>query len=467
MVRRKQFATYRGIAVTVCAVLTGCASVPTVSPAIGHAAVARAPRIVARTGPLSQAEIRAMVDKLTISPGADRLLSRHLAIEQAVAGEPLVEGENTRLLKDGPSTFRAIFAAISGARERIDLEYYIFQNVESDGVTIGDLLLAKRRQGVSINIIYDDFGSKVTPGAFFDGLQAAGVNLVKFNPLNPLKAKAGYKPNDRDHRKILIVDGTTAIVGGVNLATEYEINPLVKSGGIGDEPSRPWRDTDVEISGPAVAQLERIFVEHWRAQHGAPVPDVVDPPAVPGAKGNSVVRFIGSTPDHTVPRYYVTLISALRSSEKSITADAAYFVPTSDELDGLIGAARRGVNVTLILPDKSDSGLSLAMGHASYGRLLRAGVHIYETHGVVLHSKTVTVDGVWSVIGSSNFDHRSVVFNDEVDAIVIGSQTAGELEAMAAEDRQNATAISLHSWRHRSAAERAKETFAKLWQNFL
>ena len=450
-----------------CGLLAGCASVPRINPAVGHTAVASAPHIVDRTGPLSQAEIRNLVDKLTLSAADNRLLRHHLAIEQAVAGGPLIEGETTRLLKDGPATFRAMFAAISSARARIDLEYYIFQDVECEGVHIGDLLVAKRRQGVAINIIYDDFGSNVTPGAFFERLKAADINVVKFNPLNPLKAKVGYKPNDRDHRKILVVDGTTGIVGGVNLATEYQLGSVAKSGSIEDEPDRPWRDTDVEVKGPAVSQLERLFVEHWRSQHGAAVPDVVDLPNVPGAKGNSVVRFIGSTPEHAVPRYYITLISALRSAEKSITADAAYFVPTKEELEALVDAAHRGVKVTLILPDKSDSGLTLAMGHAYYGKLLKAGVQIYELHGVVLHSKMVTIDGVWSVVGSSNFDHRSIVFNDEVDAIVVGSKPADELEAMAAEDREAATAISLQHWHHRSLVERAKETFAKLWTNLL
>ncbi len=440
---------------------------PKVNPAVGHPAVAQKPQIVSAAGPLSSADIKQVIDKLALAPDDNALLRHHLAIEQAVAGGPLVEGETTRLLKDGPATFRAMFAAISAAKQRIDLEYYIFQDVESDGVHIGDLLLAKRRQGVTVNIIYDDFGSSITPGEFFDRLKAAGVSLVKFNPINPLKAKAGYKPNDRDHRKILVVDGTTAIVGGVNLATEYQTNPIAKSGNVEGQPIVRWRDTDIEVKGPAVSQLERLFVEHWRAQHGPVLPDVVDLPAVPGAKGNSVVRFIGSTPEHAIPRYYVTLISALRSSERSITAHGAYFVPTKDELRALLDAARRGVRVTLILPDKSDSSFSLAVGHSHYGKLLRAGVKIYETHGVVLHSKTVTVDGVWSVIGSSNFDHRSVVFNDEVDAIVIGSETADELEAMATEDRQTASEISLESWKHRSIGERARETIGKLWQNLL
>jgi cardiolipin synthase len=452
---------------TVCLLLAGCASVPKVSPEVGHPAVAAKPKIVTPTGALSSAEIKQLIDKLTIGPTDDKLLQHHLAIEQAVAGGPLVAGETTHLLKDGPATFGATFAAIRSARSRIDLEYYMFQDVESDGVKLSELLREKRRQGVTVNIIYDAFGSNATPKELFDQLKADGVNVVRFNPMNPLKAKAGYKPNARDHRKILVVDGTTAIVGGVNLATEYQSNPIARSGNVEGEPDRPWRDIDIEVSGPAVSQLERMFVEHWRAQHGAAVPDVVDIPPVPGVKGNSVVRFIGSTPEHQVPRYYVTLISALRASERSITVQAAYFVPTSDELQALVDAARRGVQVVLILPDKSDSSFSLAVGHSHYGRLLRAGVKIYETHGIVLHSKMVTVDGVWSVIGSSNFDHRSVVFNDEVDAIVIGSTTSDELEAMAAEDRRTATEVSLDHWKHRSMGERMKEGFASIWQNLL
>ncbi|MDP9055859.1 MAG: phospholipase D-like domain-containing protein [Pseudomonadota bacterium] len=168
-----------------------------------------------------------------------------------------------------------------------------------------------------------------------------------------------------------------------------------------------------------------------------------------------------------MPRYYVTLISALRSAERNITLEAAYFVPTHDETQALTEAAARGVDVVLIVPAKSDSGLSLAVGKSHYGELLKAGVKIYEREGVILHSKTVTVDGVWSVIGSSNFDHRSVVFNDEVDAIVVGSDTAEGLDAMAATDVARAKPASLQAWRHRSFKERVRETFGKLVQNLL
>src|SRR5205814_433273 len=165
-------------------------------------------------------------------------------------------------------------------------------------------------------------------------------------------------------RKILVVDGATAIVGGINLATEYQSNPIGKSGYGDEQAGLPWRDTDIQISGPAVVQLEALFADHWRTQHGPPLADVAQIPPPTGAKGDAVVRFVGSSPAHTVPRYYVALISALRSAERNITASAAYFVPTKDEMEALTAAARRGVDVTLILPDKSDSGLSIAVAHS-------------------------------------------------------------------------------------------------------
>jgi cardiolipin synthase len=446
--------------------LAGCASVPKVSPAVGQAASAEKPLIVGSRGALSSAQVKALVAKLSLAPGDNVLLQRHLAIEQAVAESPLVAGETTHLLRDGPATFRAMFAAIRAAKRHVNLEYFIFEDVESDGVQLSDLLLAKRREGVAVNIIYDSFGSGDTPKAFFEQLKQAGVNLVEYNPMNPLKAKKGYSPNDRDHRKILVVDGASAIVGGVNLSTTYQPNPLGKSGNVPGQPAAHWRDTDLAITGPAVARLQTLFLEHWREQHGPKVDDPSWFPTVAPA-GTAVVRIIGSSPEKDTPRYYVTVISAIRSSEKSVTASAAYFVPTHDEIEALTDAARRGVEVRLLLPDKSDSPNSLALGHAHYEELLKAGVKIYETHDLVLHSKTVVVDGVWSVVGSSNFDHRSVIFNDEVDAVVLGAETAGELEAMFEDDRAAAHAIDPKAWRRRPLADRAREVYARVWEQWL
>jgi cardiolipin synthase len=433
--------------------------------AIDRAGQAEKPELVGSHGPLTQKQSKAILDRLAKTSKDASLLERHLAIEQAVAESPLVAGNRTRMLRDGAVTFREMFQAIQSAKVEINLEYYTFEDVEIDGAHLGDLLLAKHQQGVAINVIYDSYGSVATPPAFFKRLKDGGVNLVEFNPVNPLDARSGYALNDRDHRKILVVDGALAIVGGINLSASYEAPSIAKSGNP-DGPVLPWRDNDAEIEGPAAAQLQALFAAHWAAQKGPAFQGPVELPLGP-AKGSEVVRIIGSTPDHSVPRYYVTVLSAISNAEKSVFINAAYFVPTHQEMEDLEEAAKRGVDVRLLLPAISDSDLSMSVGHSRYSDLLEAGVKIYEMPNVILHSKLVTVDGVWSVIGSSNFDHRSILFNDEVDAVIVGSDTADQLQTMFAEDQAKSTSITLEAWRNRPFGEKAHEMLDRLWQDLL
>jgi cardiolipin synthase len=448
------------------AFLGGCASVPHIAMASTPAPGAAKPQIMGMRGPLTAQQSKAVLLRISTEPGDAGILQRHLAIEQEVAQGPLLASNRTRILRDGPETFRAMFAAIKGASSSINLEYFIFEDVESDGESLGDLLVSKQQAGVAVNVIYDSYGSGSTPAAFFDRLKQSGINLVSFNPVNPLDAKIVYSLNDRDHRKILVVDGNVAIIGGVNLSTDYQSNPFGKSGPPRGGASEHWRDTDLQVEGPAVAELQTLFLDHWDKQKGPPLDETGMFPAIP-AVGNAVARVLGSTPDATLPQYYVTLLSAIRNAEKSILISAAYFVPTDQEMEDLTAAARRGVDVRLLLPDKSDSGLSIAMAHSHYTDLMAAGVKIYETHNIVLHSKTVVIDGVWSVVGSSNFDHRSVIFNDEVDVVVLGSETAQELEAMFHDDQEGAGAIDLKTWRARPLPGRLKELYAIAWESWL
>jgi cardiolipin synthase len=447
--------------------LAGCASVPHVTTPLAPPPGAVTPQFIGARGPLTAAQSKAVLARINTDPAADTgPLQRHLAIEQEVAQTPLLASNRTKILRDGTETFRAMFAAIKGAAKNVNLEYFIFEDVQSDGVNLGDLLVAKRQEGVAVNVIYDSYGSGSTPAAFFDRLKQAGVNLVSFNPVNPLDLKAMFSINDRDHRKILVADGKVAIIGGVNLSTAYQSNPIGKSGAAEGAATEHWRDTDLQVEGPAVSELQALFLEHWNKQKGPPLDDTTMLPTLAPA-GTAVVRVLGSTPDEAMPQYYVTLLSAIRNAEKSILVSAAYFVPTPQEMEDLIGAARRGVDVRLLVPDKSDSDMSIAVGHSHYTDLLEAGVKIYETHGLVLHSKTVVIDGVWSVIGSSNFDHRSVIFNDEVDAVVLGSDTADQLEDMFQEDQNAAKPIDLKAWKARSLPERLVEVYAIAWENWL
>ena len=417
-------------------------------------------------GPLTPRQSQALLARLSRDPGDAGLLERHLAIEQAVAESPLVTGNRTRILRDGPEAFRAIFAAIRAAKQHINLEFFILEDVECDGSHLGDLLVAKLAAGVAVNVIYDSYGSSDTPAAFFDRLKRAGARVTEFNPINPLDVKARYSINDRDHRKILVTDGAAAIIGGINLSTTYQSNPLGKSGVPAGQSAKRTRDTDLQIEGPVVAQVQKLFFDHWAQQKGPEYIAANYFPVVP-PRGTETVRIVGSSPDYAVPRFYVTLLSAMRSAEKSISISAAYFVPTHQEMEALTEAARRGVVVRLLLPDQSDSGRAIDAGHSRYSDLLEAGVKIYETHDLVLHSKTAVIDGVWTAIGSSNFDQRSVLFNDEVDAIVLGSATAQAMEAIFTGNLVDARPIDLAAWEKRPFPQRLREFLSRTWQTLL
>jgi cardiolipin synthase len=482
--------------------LVGCASVPTVEPPALHSAVAIQPiRIRGPRGRLSRRETALILQRLNAQvPDADDF-DRHLAIEQYVAGSPLYTGNRVTILRDGPQTFAAMFSAIRQAHRYLYLEYYILEDVSYDGQKLSDLLVERRAQGVAIDIIYDSIGSLSTPGQFFQRLQAAGVRIRQFNPIT----RALFHINDRDHRKILIADGTTAIVGGVNLSTDYESTPTsshelselrggsasskptatapaaaattpqspqspqsqqAATGPAAPQPQEQWHDTDLQIDGPAVTELKVLFEQHWRKE-GGQADELAADPAAPTAQGDQVVRIIGSQGGQLLPRYYATLLSAIRTARHRIWIEAAYFVPTFQERQALARAARAGVDVRLLVPAQSDSKAALAVQQSYYGRLLRAGIKVYERDDGFLHSKTAVMDGVWSIVGSSNFDHRSVLFNDEVDAVVIGDRTGSQLEQYFQQDLQHAHAVDPKTWRHRPLSRRIDEQFWRLWQQLL
>ncbi len=445
----------------------GCAAVPRIDdflePGVGSSVH---PEIVGASGPLSPKQSKAVIAKLEQETGGSDVLQRHLALEAALDDAPLVVGNKVTLLRNGMATFREMFRAIRRAKNHIDLEYYIVEDIDVDGVHLSDLLIEKRKRGVEVNLIYDAFGSLDTPSSFFERLRAAGVNLLEFHPLNPLAAKAGYSINDRDHRKIFVVDGRIGIMGGVNLSTVYERNPPEPRSG---EPvsGHPWRDSDIEIEGPAVAQLEKLFLATWSLNKGAPLSTRVNSFPPIAAMGNETVRVLGSAPERGLPQYYISLVSAIRNAESRIWISAAYFVPTHDEEEALLAAARRGVDVRLLLPGISDSEAALAVGHSHYEDLLEAGAHIFEYRRSMLHSKYIIVDDVWSVVGSSNFDHRSVLFNNEVDAVLLGRDTAAQLESLFRDESARAVAIDLAKWRERPIGERLHEFLARTWQVLL
>jgi cardiolipin synthase len=444
--------------------LLGCAQVPTI-PEPASTQAASPVRVEPPRGALSARQAGAVLKRLAAQTPDSGILERHLAIEQAVAGAPLSSGNQVTILRDGENAFAATFAAIHSAQRYLYLEYYTLEEVQHEGEQLSDLLIARQRAGAQIDVIYDSVGSISTPGEFFGRLTAAGIQVQRFNPLNPLKAH--FSLNDRDHRKLLVADGRLAIIGGVNLSTDYQSGGLGSASESSQETHEAWHDTDLAISGPAVRELKQLFDQHWRQQGGSELALAADG-GEPGTPGDQVIRILGSQAGGALsPRYYATLLSAIRTAESRIDITAAYFAPTLQEQHALIQAVRRGVDVRLLLPSHSDSFPALAVQHSHYRALLRGGVKLYERQDGILHSKTIVMDGVWSIVGSSNFDHRSVLFNDEIDAVVIGAQTGAELQRFFDQDLTHAKAIDELTWEQRPFSQRLREHFWRLWEQLL
>src|SRR5688500_1869392 len=442
----------------------GCATLPDVELHLDRRS-SRAVEFKGTRGPLSAQQSAAILKELERKAGAIDILDKHIAIEQAVVGSPLVVGNKAVLLVDGPGTYKAMFAALRNATKHINLETYIFEDDEI-GRKFSDLLLQKQAEGVQVNLMYDSVGSLRTPRAFFEGLKKGGIEVVEFNPINPLAAKKGWQINNRDHRKLLIVDGQTAFVGGINISSVYSSGSSVVSSQTEKGPGGGWRDTHIQLEGPVVAEIQKTFVESWMKQKGKPLTaEHYFPPL--SARGNEIVRAIASTPDNPPSLIYLTLISAITSAEKQIYLTNAYFVPDPQLLRALTEAAQRGVDVRLVLPSQTDFWAVFHAGRSHYSELLESGVRVYERRGSLLHSKTVVIDGVWSSVGSTNLDWRSFLHNDELDAVILGREFAREMQAMFERDVAASNPIDAEQWKRRPFHFRLQELAARLWEYWL
>jgi cardiolipin synthase A/B len=450
--------------------LGGCKSLPRVDNATAGAWPVR---LEGANGPLSAGQSHAILDGLKGNSGATDILDKHLALVREKVGRPLLVGNRVDLLQDDAAIHTAMFAALRGARNHIELETYIFEDDEI-GRRYADLLLEKQAEGVEVDLIYDSIGSLDTPRLFFDRLERGGIRVLEYNPVNPLLTKNKlWLLNNRDHRKLLVVDGRIAFIGSVNMTDLFSRMPDPRSGQSGDPGKRPrpwqalnWRETDIRIEGPVVAEFQRIFLDTWRRQHGPPLAAGESFPSL-SPRGREVVLALGSSADNPDRLAYVTLLSAIESAEHYVRITNAYFVPDPQLIRVLKAAARRGVEVSLILPSESDSWLPLSAGRSHYTQLLKSGVRIYQRQDAVVHAKTAVIDGVWSWVGSTNLDRRSFLHNDEVDAVILGRDFARQMDAWFAKDLAESDRIELGAWRRRGLSSRLKEWVARLWEYWL
>lgn len=458
----------RSVAAAAVVLLAACATLPDADAA--RPPTSAAVKFETARGPVSKNKNRAILHALESASGSRDILRKHLADEEAInLDSPLVLGNRLVLLQDGPATYKAMFAAIRAARDHINLETYIFEDGEI-GSEFATLLLQKQAAGVQVNVIYDSIGSITTPRAFFENLGAAGIQLVEFNPVNPAKVKnKTWLLNNRDHRKLLVVDGKTAFLGGINISESYSSGSRAGSASSRKKQAGDgggWRDTHVQIEGPVVAELQKYFLDTWQRQSHRPLTGRNYFPRLE-RRGDEIVRAIASEADSPESPIYLTLLSVIDHAERTIHLTNAYFVPDPKLLQALAGAAQRGVDVQMILPSKTDSWAVFHAGRSHYAKLLDAGVRLYERRGAILHSKTASIDGVWATIGSTNLDWRSFLHNDELNAVVLGTDFSGQMDAMFAKDRAASRAVEPEQWARRSLFLRLQEWLARRFEYWL
>lgn len=371
-------------------------------------------------------------------PPLGALASMRALADQAfsrAAGAPLIPGNSVRLLKDATENYPAWLEAISGARQRIHFESYFIED-DRTGEVFAEALIRKAREGVRVRLVYDWLGSfGKASGRFWQRMREAGIEVRSFNPPR-FDSPLGWL--SRDHRKMLVVDGRVGFVSGLCVGAAWEGEP--------EKGIAPWRDTGVEIRGPAVVEVERAFAEIWQLM-GPPIPESdLDCRECAAEEGDVALRVVATVPATAGMLRLDQLMAAL--ARKRIWITDAYYGGLSIYVQALRAAARAGVDVRLLLPNTTDLPLLQPLSRAGYRPLLEAGVRIFEWKGPMLHAKTAVTDGRWARVGSTNLNIASWLGNCELDVVIEDSGFASVMEEQYLRDLEHATEIVLDS-RHK------------------
>ncbi len=366
---------------------------------------------------------------------ADQALSR-------AAGAPLIGGNSVRLLRDATENYPAWLEAIAEARRHVHFESYIVHDDEV-GERFAAALIAKAREGVPVRLVYDWLGGLGKASRrFWNRLSAGGVEVRCYNPPR-FDSPLGWL--SRDHRKMVAVDGEVGFVSGLCVGKPWAGDPA--------KGLEPWRDTGVELRGPAVADIERAFAYVWELL-GPALPEPLVALEAPPPSGEMNVRVVASVPATAGMLRLDQLVAAL--ARKRIWLTDAYYAGTASYAQALRAAALEGVDVRLLLPGATDIPILRPLSRSGYRPLLKAGVRIYEWNGPMLHAKTAVVDGHWARVGSTNLNVASWLGNCELDVVVENEEFAHELEAQYLRDLENATEIVLAKRRVRPCAPRPR-----------
>ena len=374
--------------------------------------------------------------------------------------EPLVNSKLTRnnsleVLENGENFYAAELDAMQHAQHSINLEAYIFHKGKITNEVI-NALTERARAGVHVNVVIDSLGSLSTLKASFKKLKQAGGRVEWYHRL---RLRNWFRGNNRTHREITVVDGSTAFVGGAGYADWWRYNS--------DDVPR-WRDTMVRVRGDAVRGIQGTFLENWLETSGQVLdgPDYFPPLPSEKDAGHATALVVTSTPSSggsTRARVLYQIMFA--AARKSILINTPYFLPDSSMRTALADAKKRGVDVKIVVPGKhADHTLTRSSGRSAYGDLLKAGVEIYEYEPTMIHAKIAIIDGSWSIVGSTNLDYRSFGINDEVNLAVFNPEVAATLTHAFEDDVAHSRHVTLEEWKKRGLIERGLEDIGWIFE---
>ncbi len=357
-----------------------------------------------------------------------------------------VEGSEVTVYTYGEDLYRDMLAAIRSARHRILFESYILKG-DRVGAEFKQALIEAAERGVEVFVVYDGFANLVVPRRFFDFPPA--VNVIRYPAFRPGVLLLNVRKSGRDHRKILTVDGRVGFVGGYNVGAEY---------------ATEWRDTHLRLVGPAVWELENAFSDFWNANRRRDQPRLAD---VGADHWYSRIRAHRNVPEVLIYPIRAMYLEAVDRARDRILVTQAYFIPDREILGALIAAARRGVRVDVLVPERSNHVIADWLSRGCYTALLRGGVRLWLYRDAMVHAKTATIDGVWSTIGTANVDRLSLTGNYEINLEIIDDGVAGCLERVFANDLTNARLLTLEEWRRRPIMAKFSEAVLAPWRPLL
>jgi cardiolipin synthase A/B len=364
-------------------------------------------------------------------------------------GHPLTKGDTYVVLTNGDTAFPAMLAAIDSAKHRISFEGYIYDGATEIAERFTSAFEAAAQRGVQVRLVFDSVGAKVD-AAHEERLKRAGAAIGWFNPVRSLAIE---EANYRTHRKALIVDGDVAFLGGIGIADQWATDT---------EKEKKWRDTHIEVRGPAAMNVEAAFNENWIETGGVVEPDVLTHDNELNGSAASIV--VWSSPEGGANALKLLYLLSIAAARQSIDIQSPYLITDESTRWSLAEARKRGVRVRMLVEgDITDAKPVKFAGRAHYGLFLRDGIEVYEYQPTMMHTKALIVDGVLSIVGSANFDNRSLELNDELNAAVFDRQLATRLLADFEADLRRSKKLDVDEWRSRPVHIRARE---KVWSTF-